>query len=99
MRTSGNESNSRFTGPRPQCTLMPRDFVENYQKESNFENRIRGKESIKVWITKKKIGKERENSYRKMKISLDEGHTQIQTHENLNEIFWRSQMPFLIRRE
>ena len=45
----------------------------------------------------KKKGKERENSYRKMKRSPHESHTQ--TYRNLIEIFWQSQMPFLIRRE
>ena len=34
-----------------------------------------------------KIGKEKENSFQKMKRSLDESHTQ--THGNLTEIFSR----------
>jgi hypothetical protein len=42
----------------------------------------RGKESTEVWITQS-VEKERENSYRKMKRSLDEIHTQMQTHGNL----------------
>ena len=36
--------------------------------------RPRGKESTEVQITQK-MGKERENSYRKMKISPEESHT------------------------
>ena len=36
--------------------------------------RPRGKESTKVWITQK-MGKERETSYRKMKRSPEERHT------------------------
>ena len=43
------------------------------------------------------MGKERKNSYRKMKRSLEERHTQI--HGNLFEIFQRLQMSFSIRRE
>ena len=54
------------------------------------------KKCTKVRITQK-IGKERENSYQKIKRSPEERHTQ--THENLNDIFRGSQMPFLIRRE
>ena len=48
-------------------------------------------------VTSQKMGKERENSYRKMKRSLKERHTQ--THENLFDIFQRSQMSFSIRSE
>ena len=50
--------------------------------------RPHGKESTEVQITQK-IGKERENSYWKMKRSLDESHTRKQ-----NEIFRWPQMPF-----
>ena len=44
-----------------------------------------------------KMGREKENSYRKMKRSPEERHTQ--THGNLIEIFWWSQTSFLIRIE
>ena len=46
--------------------------------------RPRGRESTEIWITQK-IGKERGNSYREMKRSLDERHTQ--SHGCLIEIF------------
>ena len=48
---------------------------------------------VYIWYTYKfvtKIGKERGNSYQKMKRSLDEGHTQ--THGSLIETFQQSQM-------
>ena len=44
-----------------------------------------------------KIGKERENSYREVKRSPEDRHTQ--THGYLVNIFRRSQMFFSIRRE
>ena len=47
-------------------------------------NRPHGKGSTKVQITQK-MRKERENSYRKMKRSLEERHTQ--THKSLIAIF------------
>ena len=43
-----------------------------------------GKESTKIWITQK-IGKERENSYLKIKRSPDERHTQ--THGSIIKMF------------
>ena len=51
-------------------------------------NKPLGKESTKVEIRQNK-GKERENSYQKLKRSPEERH--IQAHGNLFEIFQRSQ--------
>ena len=56
----------------------------------------RGKESIKVRITQNK-GKESENSYQKLKKSLQDRHTK--PHGNLNEIFRWTLPSFSIRRE
>ena len=55
-----------------------------------------GKESTEVRITQY-MGNERENSYRKLKRSPEERHTQ--THGNLFKIFRQSQMSFSIRRQ
>ena len=59
--------------------------------------RPHGKERTELRITQK-MGKERENSYQKMKRSPEERHTQ--THgNNLFDIFRLSQKSFSIRRE
>ena len=58
--------------------------------------RLLGKENTEVRITQK-IGKKGGNSYRKMKRSPDERHTE--THGSLTEIFRQSQMSFSIRKE
>ena len=50
----------------------------------NFKFSARGKESTEVRITQNK-GKERENSYQKLKRTPQE--KQMQTHGNLIEIF------------
>ena len=55
------------------------------------EKRPRGKESTEVQITQK-IGEIREKTYRKMKRSPDESHTQKL------DMFRQSQMPFSMRR-
>ena len=63
-----------------------KDFIGSCWEllKQQYRNRPRGKESTEVRITQNK-GKERENSYQKLKRSPMERHTQ--THGNLIEIF------------
>ena len=61
-----------------------------------YIHRPHGKESTEVRITQN-MGKERENSYQKLKRLLYERH--MQTHGNLIKLFRWSQPSFSIRRE
>ena len=77
---AATESKKSLLKKKPPCWLITISLKRPF-----------GKESTEVGITQK-IGKERENSYWKMKRSPDESHTQ--THGNLNDIFRQTQMPF-----